>query len=134
MSAQQSFMDKTVKAGVTGAIGALASYVMGESSTMAVGSMIVPTPLVIGVSTGASSIVADYAGEMWYPDTPESQRLMSISSGAVGLGVAGASASLLLNQGFGDNSLNAFALGAASYAAGDWITNKFINPPEVVRY
>ena len=134
MSANKSFMDKTVKAGVTGVIGAVASYAMGENSYAVVGGMRVPTPILVGASTGASSIAADYAGDMWYPETNESDRMKNMASGALGLGVSGATTSLLLNKGVGDNSINAFVLGAASYAAGDWVTNRFVNPPEVIRY
>lgn len=127
-------MHKTIKAGVTGLIGATASFIMGENDSLTVGGMDIPVPVVIGLSTGASSIAADYANDMWYPDTSEPDRLMNLSTAAVGLGVSGASTSLLLNKGIGDNNVNAFILGAATYAAGDWVTNRFVNPPEVLRY
>ena len=127
-------MDKTIKAGVTGVIGAAASFIMGESENMTVGGMDVPVPVVIGISTGVSSIAADYANDMWYPDMARNERLSNLTSAAVGLGVSGASTSLLLNRGIGDNNVNAFVLGAASYAAGDWVTNRFVNPPEVIHY
>lgn len=134
MSATSSFKDKAIKAGVTGLIGATAGYILGERGTTTVSNMQVPTTALIAVGTGVSSIAADYAGEKIYPDTTENQRLMHITSGALGLGVSGATTSLILNRGFGPNSMNSFLLGAGSYAAGDWVTNIFVNPPEVVRY
>ena len=127
-------MDKTIKAAVTGLIGATASYLMGETDNLQVGSMDIPAPVFIAAATGASSLAADYAGDVIYPETGDSDRMKNLSSAALGLGVSGASTSLILNKGVGENNVNAFVLGAASYAAGDWATRMFVNPPEVVRY
>lgn len=120
-------MDKTRKAVITGAIaGTAASLVFGQTGTSNLAGFNLPTGLAIGMANGASSLAADFAHEYVLPAIPGNQKYASIESAALGLGVAGAGTAYILNmENVGsETTMNAFLLGAASYAAGDWIDAK----------
>jgi hypothetical protein len=122
-------MDKIRKATITGAVAGLASAVIfGETGTYQVAGVNLPTPVAIGLANGASSVVADLAHEYVLPQIPMNAKYANLEAMALGLGVSGGSTAFLLNGSLLDSSsMNAFLLGAGSYAAGDYLDQKFFN-------
>lgn len=122
------YMDKIKKAAVTGVITAVAAQAFfpqverGQIFGMEVSPM-----LAVGIAGAASSVAADVAHEYVLPMIPGNAKYSNIESAALGVGVSGASTAYLLVGGPGGNDafMPAFAVGAASYVAGDYITEKW---------
>lgn len=109
---------------------------MGESGSQSVLGMTLPTTVAIGGATALASLGADVAHDTVFPLIPSTARYAGLETAALGLGTAGAATAFILNQESlgSETTLNAFLLGAGSYAAGDWIDGKFFSGSEYVTY
>ena len=132
-----TFMDKARKAIITGAIaGTASSLIFNQGGSAEILGMTLPTNMAVGVANGASSLAADYAHEYILPSIPGNQKYATLESAALGLGVAGGGTAWILNS---DNigsatTMNAFLLGAGSYAAGDWVDHKVFGSMGSISY
>jgi hypothetical protein len=132
MSNMTTMYDKARKAVITGAIAGIASSVVfGENGTSDAFGVTMPVSAAIGVANGLSSLAADLSHEYVLPELPQNAKYATLESTVLGLGVAGGSTAYILNRENlgGASTMNAFVLGAASYAAGDYIDNKFFQSP-----
>lgn len=86
----------------------------------------VPVPVALFAANAASSMLADVAHNYILPSIPGNEKFSNIEAAALGLGVSGASSAYILNGTLGTTeSMNSALLGAGSYAAGEWIDNRF---------
>ncbi len=132
-----TFMDKARKAVITGAIAGTASaLVFGQSGGSTILGFELPTNVAVGVANGASSMAADYAHDYILPAIPGQAKWANLESAALGLGVSGAGTAWILNsENIGSEStMNAFLLGAGSYAAGDWVDSKVFGGQRAISY
>jgi hypothetical protein len=134
MANRPDLMHKATKAALVGGVAFAASYVIGERGSVNVAGFDVPTCALVGASTAASSITADYAVDVVYPHIPAGAKYSDLGAAALGLGVSGGTTALILNREASGNAMNAFALGAASYAAGDYLYGKVWGSPNFLNY
>lgn len=123
-----SGMDKVRKAAITGGVAAAAAkLIFGEAGTTSFLGMEMPVVAAIGLANGAASVAADLSHDYVLPYIPQSEQFANVESAALGIGVAGGSTAYLLNANNvgGENTVNAFMLGAGSYVVGDYIDGKF---------
>jgi hypothetical protein len=122
-----------VKADLTKAVfvagaGVLGSILMGEKDTkIPLAGMNLPAPLLLGVATGTSSVVADMAHDYVLPHIPHNDKWVNMESSALAVSTAGASTSAILYFGTGmprENLFNSFALGGGAVIAGDYAHSK----------
>jgi len=122
-----SYQDKVRKGLITGVVAATASTVVfGQTGNTNIFGITVPTVAAIGGANALASVAADVAHDYVLPYIPFDARFQYAESALLGLGVAGGSTAFILNkENLGSAStMNAFLLGAGSYAAGDWIDSK----------
>ncbi len=120
--------DTVRKAAITGVIAGGASMLLfGQQGSTDLFGVSMDVNLGVGLANAASSIAADLAHEYVLPNLPMNAKYANAESALVGLGVSGGATAFLLNrENIGDaSSLNAFLLGAGSYAAGDYIDSTF---------
>jgi hypothetical protein len=101
--------------------------IMGDkfSSSVKMGPLSVPAPLAVGAAVAASSVAADVSRNYILPHIPGNEKFATIEGTALGLGVAGAASAYLMGaSGSPQPILFRAAVGAGSYAAGDYIHGK----------
>jgi hypothetical protein len=124
------FTEMATRAAVTGAVGLVGSMVLGDqfSRPVSIGPVQLPAPVAVGATVAASSVAADLTREYVLPRVPGNKRLATIEGTAMGLGVAGLSTAFILGSAGSQQSfLYRGAIGAGSYAAGDYIHSKVFN-------
>jgi hypothetical protein len=118
------------RAAMTGAVGLVGSMILGDqfSRNVRAGPLSLPAPVAVGATVAASSVAADLARKYVLPKVPGNQRIANIEGTALGLGVAGVSTAMLLgSSGSQQSFLYRGAIGAGSYAAGDYLHSKVFN-------
>lgn len=124
---QGPFTEMATRAAVTGGVGLLGSLVMGDqfSRSVNVGPLALPAPVAVGAAVAASSVAADISRNYVLPWIPGNEKFATMEGTALGLGVAGVSSALLMGStGSAQPFLYRAAVGAGSYAAGDYIHSK----------
>lgn len=112
-----------ITGGVAAAGGAL---LFGETGATTFFGQAVPVPVALFAANAASSMLADVAHTYLLPSIPGNEKFSNVEAAALGLGVSGASSAYILNGNLGTaESMNSALLGAGSYAAGEWIDNRF---------
>lgn len=119
--------DKARKALISGGVAWVAGKAFGEDGTTQIFGMNVSMPTALAGSTAIGSVAADVAHDYVLPYIPGNSTFNNAESAVLGLGVSGGAAAWLLNEGdvINQPAMNTFLLGAGSYAAGEWIDNKF---------
>lgn len=115
------------RAAVTGGVATVGSLLMGDSLSQSVnlGPLSIPAPLGVGASVAASSVAADISRNYILPSLPGNAKYADLEGTALGLGIAGASSAYLLSSiGSRQPWLIRAAMGAGSYAAGDYVHGK----------
>jgi hypothetical protein len=124
---QGPWTELATRAALTGGVGAAASLLMGDSMNRSVslGPVQLPAPLAVGATVAASSVAADLSRQYILPKLPGNAKFAGVEGTIMGLGVSGVSTALLLDR-MGSNQpfLTRAALGAGSYAAGDYVHGK----------
>jgi len=119
--------DKARKAAISGGVAWVAGKMFGEDGQTQVFGMNLSMPTALAGTTAIGSVAADVAHDYVLPYIPGNDKFNNVESAVLGLGVSGGSAAWLLNEGevINQPAFNTFLLGAGSYAAGEWIDNKF---------
>lgn len=108
------------------AAGSMFMYGQGGSTTLPIIGTTVSAPVGVGVSCGLGSLASDLTQDML-----QTQALAQTPAAklVVGLGVAGLSSGYLLDGQTPGTFWENAALGALSYAAGDYATSKIYTSP-----
>lgn len=119
-----------MKAGITGAIAGAGSMVFhgeGFNNGVHLWGTTVPAPVAIGAAAATGSVGADLAHTYILPHIPGHEKFLRIESAAVGIGASGLATmgTMQLMHASGEKAMDAFILGAGSYVAGDYISEKF---------
>lgn len=131
-SLQFNLMESTKKAGVTAGITAAASYLLfGENGSASIGSISVPTPILLGLFGAGASYTADLTHVYVIPKIPLSSSLTNTEVIAAN-GLSGAAGMLIGNQlligDLGSDTMMRLALlGGGSVVAGDLVYNEWMN-------
>lgn len=130
---QDHWTEYLAKAGVTGVVGAAASYVIfGETAgTVPVPftPVRVPTSIAIGIAVALASLLADVAHDFVFPHILKSARLSTIESALMQIAVSAVATVGLLVYGSGapkNNIGNMALLGAGSVIGGAYAYDKFL--------
>lgn len=112
--------------GVAGAIGSTFMYGSGGTVGLPIIGTPVPAPVAHGVSIAAGSIAADVAQDLMNNNAIGQSGAVKL---AVSLGVSGGVSGYLLQGETPGSFYENAALGALSYAAGDFVTAKYYKSP-----
>lgn len=130
MSIGQNTKEMLAKGALIGALGAIGSTVlMGENGSVPLFGTNLPASIVVGGACGLSSLVADTAKDYILPNLPNNQKFSHVEGAALGLGASGISTCLILRAAGAphESYLRCVGVGAASYAAGDYIYHNFVD-------
>lgn len=125
--------DSLMKGAVVGVVAATGSMVLFEGSDQPINvmGMNIPAYLLGGIGSFAGSLITDVGHNYILPVVQTNQKWIQYESIALGIGLSGASSTLVLGMLPSDKALNvgySFGLGAGSYIIGDYIYYTMLAP------
>lgn len=129
MNGDMNWKASLYKAGVSAAFGAAGSYfLLGETASVPVGGVNVPSPVLVGGACGAGSVAADLAHMYVLPNIPQNEKFVKMESAALGLAASGLGTyGVMRLSGATSGGPTAVAIGAASFLAADYTSEKLFD-------